>query len=132
MVRVNLLQHLKATAKKLKVFILSFPKLFAVIMCAFIGIGISALIQYHAMSQLDFICTDPVWQTKTWITWFLSTGLERYCDFYPFQDGPLFRTTIGFAYDFFLALIATAWFILLISMVGLLLCAIYYYRRSGE
>lgn len=81
----------------------------------FIGIGISLLMLLHSLWQLDIIAVRPIWDTKNWIKWFLSTGYSNFADI-PFQCGFWFRTSLGNAYDFYLSLNVASWFLLAVSM----------------
>jgi hypothetical protein len=83
---------------------------------ALIGTGLSFLILLHSLWQVDLICVRPVWQTSEWIPYFRSLNVTNYSDYYPFQCGFWFRTTVGNAYDLYLGMAIVSWFVLLVSL----------------
>lgn len=111
-----------------KMFIFLLPWLGLVI--ALFGVGVSLLITYHGIHQLDIIEVDPTWTTQPWIKWFLGTGYENYSDV-PFQCG-LWKTTIGMAYDVYLSYPIVGWFLLLISMFIFTISLVFLLRRRWK
>jgi hypothetical protein len=98
--------------RKVKNFAVNYTKSFASILGGLIAIAISAVFEFHSLWQLDMICKGPVWASlQDNISWFqgmLISGYTYYSQIH-FEDGPIYRGTVGGAYNFFLGMNAVGW-----------------------
>jgi hypothetical protein len=60
----------------------------------------------------------------------VNAGISSYSEVYPFIDGPLFKGTIGQAYDFFLGMNHFGWILGMIGVFFIMLGVIFFYRAN--
>lgn len=117
--------------KKIRAFAADYTNSFILIIAGAIGIAISAVFVFHGIAQWDMICVNPVWASaESNVNFYqdlIRHGYSRFAEL-PFQDGLFFRTSVGNAYDFFLALIAVGWILVLVSVVVMMLGVVLFYR----
>jgi len=125
-------EKVRDLVQKTKIFRAFYPLEFAGILLAFLGLTLSAVCELHAIAQWDLMFAEKMWgSVQVNIAFYqalMNAGFSRLADI-PFQDGPLLRTTAGFAYDFFLGLMAFGWVLAILSTAALLLSMRSYYQK---
>lgn len=119
---------------KIKDFALEYTKAFTSILSGIISIAVSATFQFHSLWQLDLINVGRVWGDSVgnvaYYQGLINAGIPSYSAVYPFIDGPLFKGTVGQAYDFFLGMNWAGWILGMVGVFFIMLGLILFYRAN--
>lgn len=122
--------------RKIKNFADEYTKAFVSMFGGFLSIISSSIFQFHSIAQLDIICVNPVWNYATmtnlgyaWLIPQMPWVVTRFSDQY-FQDGIIYRGTIGGAYDFFLSMNVIGWALAIVGTFFVMFGVVLFYRAN--
>lgn len=128
--------NIKGNLRMIRYFTTNYTSSFILIFIGFIILTISAVFNFHGIAQVDMINVGPVWSYPpltnlgyAWVIPQVPWSVTRYADQY-FQDGPIYRGTVGGAYDFFLGMIAMGWILAIIGMCLLMFGLILFFNQK--